>query len=342
MLNIKRIKQENRTGDNKNKQQQPDSDALFLIGDDLTDTGCLTGKELEEDCVNHETKGAQLTHARDDQLWSYFMLQIPPGGVAEKGEKEIRTLQKLMWLCSGNVTESCSGFGPLEYRENQLEPQNGCFAPVFCLILLRKRPCPVLVVLSCEVKSNADLLQQQPDAGQPNLLLTLQGDRIWTTAFSGNGQSSWERDKSKRFYSVGSGGLQQLGRALIAFQTCCALSLPIVAICPDDIVMEVDCLSQMQSSNLLKLVGALIASLVLCCYLIDTFYDILNTTWTGSRNPTSGEMKHQQTGDSLLHFVSLAWWYEQLLSEPHKCGSLTPNAPEKVQNDDPDSGCVSF
>jgi len=41
---------------------------------------------------------------------------------------------------------------------------------------------------------------------------TLQGDRFWTTAFSGNEQSSWEVDKSKRFYSVGSGGLQQLGR----------------------------------------------------------------------------------------------------------------------------------
>lgn len=41
---------------------------------------------------------------------------------------------------------------------------------------------------------------------------TLQGDRIWTTGFSGNRQSSWEGDKLKRFYSVGSGGLQQLGR----------------------------------------------------------------------------------------------------------------------------------
>lgn len=74
----------------------------------LVHESCLlwSQQELEEDCVNHETKGAQLMHARDDQLWGYFMLQIPPGGVAEKGEKEIRALQEPMWLFSGNVAGS--------------------------------------------------------------------------------------------------------------------------------------------------------------------------------------------------------------------------------------------
>lgn len=68
-------------------------------------------------------------------------------------------------------------------------------------------------------------------------------------------------------------------------------------------------LSQMQTSKLLKLVRALIASVVLGCSLIDTFYDILNTTWSKRCNPTSGEMKCQQTGLSPPCFVSLEWPY---------------------------------
>lgn len=93
----------------------------------LVHESCLlwSQQELEEDCVNHETKGAQLTHTRDDQLWGYFMLQIPPGGVAEKGEKEIRTLQKPMWLCSGNVTGGTVWAGTPVYHFN-LHMQNKC------------------------------------------------------------------------------------------------------------------------------------------------------------------------------------------------------------------------
>lgn len=72
-----------------------------------------------------------------------------------------------------------------------------------------------------------------------------------------------------------------------------------------DLLLHSSCLRQMQTSNLLKLVRALIASLVLGCYLIDTLYNILNATWTRSHNPTSGEMKHQQRRVSVLNFVSV-------------------------------------
>lgn len=51
----------------------------------------LSQQELEEHCVNCETKGAQLTCTRDDCLWCYFTLHIPPCGVAVKGEEEIRS-----------------------------------------------------------------------------------------------------------------------------------------------------------------------------------------------------------------------------------------------------------
>lgn len=46
-------------------------------------------------------------------------------------------------------------------------------------------------------------------------------------------------------FSIAAHTIFFLLQALIAFQTCCALSLPIVAICPDDIVMEVECVAEL-------------------------------------------------------------------------------------------------
>lgn len=44
-------------------------------------------QELEEDCVNCETKGVELMHARDGHLWGYLMLQSPHGDEAVKEQK---------------------------------------------------------------------------------------------------------------------------------------------------------------------------------------------------------------------------------------------------------------
>ena len=71
----------------------------------LVQESCLqwSQQEREEDCVNCETEGAQLMHARDDHLWGYLMLQIPHGGEIVKGQRELRKLQEHVCPCSGNM-----------------------------------------------------------------------------------------------------------------------------------------------------------------------------------------------------------------------------------------------